>query len=280
MRIDGDATLLVSWVMDALLLWAVGRLGGYPRPFRRAAAGAAVGTVPTLLVLLGAGGPEWVALVAAPLCMIWVYLRPVPRAVFWRGVAWLVGLTVAAGGLATALYEVGMPVAVALSGTGLAIMAGATIWRRPLSGRFRRRDGLIAVRLWIEHTPHPLTALIDSGNRLGDPNGECPVAVADWSAVRSKVSPEMARWVTETLAGARPTALRRDDLWLLDVRTATGRRRLPVLAVSHAEWEVDGQWQPLGPLALALTDQILSPRGDFQILLPEVPADRRARPGA
>jgi stage II sporulation protein GA (sporulation sigma-E factor processing peptidase) len=282
MVVNGDATMAVSWGVDAVVVSVASHACRLPaRPWRVMAA-AAVGSVPTLLTLLGDPLPAAATAVLVPLAMGAVAWIPVPRVQFWRGVLWLWAAMIVSGGLMAAWVGVGLPEWLGLMGLPVGMWASRRWWTREVERPLRRRRGLVPLKCWLGTRTSELVALWDDGNRLTDPAGGRPVMVVECEAVAPLLDPGLAEWVHRVLQGAAdpPPGPWRGRAGLVGVWTATGRRVLPIVAVDHAEVEVDGRWHVLKPLTMGLTDSILSPARQYQAILHPTTLSHRASAGA
>jgi sigma-E processing peptidase SpoIIGA len=270
MVVNGDLTMVVSVVMDAALLALTGRILSRPVPVARLIAGGLAGSVPTLLALLGLSVPAGTAALITPFIMVWMGFAPAPRAVYWKGAAWLLAGTMVTGGAGVALVSAGVSPALALAVMPLILTAAVFWWRRQVSPPFYAWRGRARVRCWLDSTRViELVVFWDTGNQLQEPVGGRPVMVVARAAVAPGLPPELRSWVDAVLAGGL-AAVPEDwsgEAGVMRVGTATGRRLLPVLAVRHAEVEVEGRWQPMKPLAIGVTAEQLSPEEAFDAIL-------------
>jgi stage II sporulation protein GA (sporulation sigma-E factor processing peptidase) len=272
--VNGDVTLFVSWGMDAMALDLASRCLRWPARPARLVAAAAIGSGPTLLALLGYAVPAGAAALLAPLAMGVTAWVPLPRRTYWRGILWLAGWMVVAGGLVTALTDVGVPVVPALLAAPAALLGVRARWAREVAQPLAARRGLARVRCLIGGQTVNVTALWDTGNRLRDPIAGRPVMVVTWDRIAAGLDPEAKRFLRTVLDG-HPTAVAAGGhrISVMGVTTATGRRLLPVVVPDRAELEVEGQWRVLKPLVMAVTDTPLSTDDTYQALLhPEVAA--------
>lgn len=213
-----DVLLAVNWVIDFLLLHALSRFLSIPRYRWRLVAGAAVGAVTCLVVLLPPLSP-WVAVLfkaATALLMVAVTFGVSPWKALLRRTAVLFVLSAVVAGVAMAVWWLAAP-------AGLAIINGVVYCDIPplaligctagaygllcLYARWTRRRVPVgqSFRLRVEQGGQAveIPALFDSGNGLTEPFSGLPVAVVDYRAVAPLLGPLWSPEQTEPPPGAR-----------------------------------------------------------------------------
>ncbi|MCL6564291.1 MAG: sigma-E processing peptidase SpoIIGA [Firmicutes bacterium] len=267
-------TLGVNATLDLALLWLACRLVGRRPEAVRLGIAAAVGTLPTLWVLLAGSryAFPWPGAVLWPVIMLRLVLGRVPRPVWLRALMAFYGFGLAAGGMGLAIADLVGPNAAAdashwMPAAGVAAVGlwGPRIWRRN-QARWERY-GLL--QLVVGGRAIELGVLWDSGNRLREPVGHRPVAVIERSAARKWLPEELVRWAEGVLAGqlAPPPEAWRERVGVVRYSSVGGGGQMPVVAVDEARMWYGGRWVNLAPLAAGVSPRPLSPRGEYQALV-------------
>ncbi len=251
--LDGDVITLGTAGLSFLTLRAVaaGRAGIPWRP-GRGAAGAALGTVPLVLLLTGHLGPSALWMVLVPPAMCAVAFWGLGRARWVRVALATYGGAVAVAGTLIVLLSLGMSADGALVATLGGVWLGGRWLARAAAQPWRVGGGLVRLRLWVGGRVVDVDALVDSGTRLRDPATGRPLVV---------VAGEALGPASEGSVGA--VGRRR-----VAVTTAAGSTWLEVLPCPHAEMEVEGRWLTLPSIGVAVSAQALALDGSFQALLP------------
>lgn len=256
--------------MDATALALAARMARLRLRPARLALGAAMGTTPTVMLLvLGTRAPVWPLLLLLPLAMCAAAFWPIPRRFLGKAMLWTYGATVALGGLVLALVGLGAPLLFALVVSALTLLSAASWWVQQVSRPLARVRGLIPLKIWLEGRPIRISALLDTGNQLRDPILGRPVIIVGREALWPALSPQRREWVQAVLSGQGELAGAESGGLggIVHIVSAAGRRALPVMVAQHIEVEVNSGWQVLMPLAVGVTDSILSQTGEFQALL-------------
>ncbi|MCD7755495.1 MAG: sigma-E processing peptidase SpoIIGA [Firmicutes bacterium] len=225
MKVYLDLSLLLNFLVDALLLLGANRLSGHPPAWGRCALAAGLGSVYAAACLL----PGFRFLGSVPWRVVCLALMAV-AAYGWslsalrRGTLF-VFLSMALGGLAGGLGS-GSFAAILASACGLAVMCVVGFPFAPGSRKY------IPVRLTWQGRRMNLTALADTGNTLADPITGQSVLVA---------GPEAAQ-----LAGLTREQLRA-PIVTMQSRPIPGLRLIPYRAVG----------QPGGMLLALRFDEVL-----------------------
>lgn len=255
--------------MDAASLVLAGRMARLPARPARVALGAVTGTTPTVLFLVrGALPPGWPLLMLLPLAMCAAAFWPVPRRMLGKAVLWTYGATVALGGLVLALVSRGSPLFLSMGVSFTCLLLASSWWSQQVSRPLARVRGLVPLNIWLEGKPIRLLAFLDTGNQLRDPVLGRPVIIIKRECLWPALSREAQDWVQQVLNGhVERTSPELAGWGIVHSVSLAGRRALPVAVAQHIEAEVNGKWQVLMPLAVGVTDSILSQTGEFQALL-------------
>lgn len=260
----GDLLFLVNFSMDflcAYLTVSLLRRRAVPwRLFAAAAVGGVYAVAALFLRLPRGAAPVADAAVCVLMCAILFGARGVPFRFFALSCALFVGVSMAMGGMMTALFNLlnraGLPVeALGQEGDGIsawlfAAAAGVSTLAGLRGGRLLRRSAarrFARLRVTVGERTVELQALIDSGNLCRDPISGKPVIFID---------PHRAR----TLVGEAPSVSGSPDLArrfrLIPVETVGGKRLqvayLPdrmVLTDAGGTHEIDALFAPAETLS-------------------------------
>ena len=240
--IYGDVLFAVNFTMDALALWASGRIAGVrARPARLCAAAAVGALYATATPFAGLGGGAGAAVnvaTAAVMCAAAYGLRS--PAALARRTALFYAVAAALGGAMTLLYRAlgaatGTHIASGAAGisaaTPLSVFAvsAAAVWGASFVGGriFARRRGRRRAVLEIEvaGTRARMEAVCDSGDLARDPLGGGAVIFVARRRLRTLLPPEAARAV---LASDPAAAAGLDERWaartrVIPLETLNGR---------------------------------------------------------
>ncbi len=272
--VNGILTLAMSLEMDSALLWLTSRFLGIRLSRFRIAVGAAVGTLPTLWVLLTQNlySVPWGIAIIWPTFMLTASFAPLPRRYWFTSyVALLCGTVLAAGiGLfmvtwATHLFpdvSVIVWLLVALPMVLLGIAWWLPVWRRTPS------DVTGEIRLVLEDKRLSVRVLWDSGNQLRDPVLRRPVVVLDTNSVIEWLPEDILGWVVDTTRGqlTAPPPAWRDRLGVISFHSLGGNGRLPIVAVDYAEGYLNGRWYRLVPVFAGFSANPVAGDGAYQAL--------------
>ncbi len=271
-----DVLLLVNFLIAYFLLQAVGLLCGASLSFWRGAAGAALASLSTLILLapelpglcslaFKAASALAVTLAAFGFCA-W---RPFLRQAVWFfllniGLAGLVLLAVTRGG-ASGMEMNNLTVYIGLSPL---LLLGCTLG---VYGALRLVLFLFGLpqpvqrwqlRLALPEAQMPvLTALHDTGFLLRDPLGGCPALLVSYPACRQSLPQETRLFLDGFFAGGPQPPPARLQARLIPCKTAAGSRLLPALGgFSLSLWN-DAKRCTLDKALVVFTDQTLADGG-------------------
>ncbi len=188
-----DVLLCVNFMMDGLMLLSVARIMTLPLKRRRLAAGALVGAVGSLVVLLPPmpiAGSVMIGLAEALLITAAAFL-PLPWRRFGRAALLLFAVSFLYGGCMTALLSLGTPknlmvkngtVYIGISPLLLVLLTllcygGMRLLLR-LTGKEARERLQCRVQIWTGGHMTEVSGFSDTGNTLHEPfSGECVIVV-------------------------------------------------------------------------------------------------------
>ena len=264
----------MSLEMDGVLLWLTSRWLGIRLSRFRIAVGAAVGTLPTLWVLLTQNlySVPWGIAIIWPAVMLAASFAPLPRRYWVTSYAALLFGTVLSAGIglfmitwATHLFP-DVSVIVWLLGVLPMVVLGIAwwlpVWRRAPS------EVTGEIRLKLEGRSLSVRVLWDSGNQLRDPVLRRPVVVLDTKCVLEWLPEEILGWVVDTSRGQliAPPPAWRDRLGVISFHSLGGNGRLPIVAVDQAEGYLNGRWHRLVPVFAGFSANPVASDGAYQAL--------------
>ena len=206
MTIYLDEIFVINLLMDALMLWATGKLMQRPVLIFRLFASAIIGAIYGAAIFLP--GCIWMAdgLVKAlcALLMIWIAFGWVHWRVYLKTVIYLYLVSFVLGGATIALmYFFGQQIVQTWSGIALIEVEFRFIWliggvifvlfvvqilRRTIQKSLENYMQIMTVTVRLRNKTEKLRLLVDSGNCLTDPISGVPAIVVQMNCVRSLFS--------------------------------------------------------------------------------------------
>ncbi|NLW08083.1 MAG: sigma-E processing peptidase SpoIIGA [Clostridia bacterium] len=289
-----DIVLAINLVMDYLILWTAARLGQIPTCGWRLLAGAAVGAVSSLTVLIP-GLEVWLLTFLKlffSILILLVAFFPLTVRLFFQALVYFYLAAFVMGGAmlgAICLFGGNLPVAVMSGGLIfspnlrftwlLAAGAAALLLARWGTGWIKRNFWEYMLRLpvviSIAGKELALKALVDTGNSLRDPLSQQPVIIVEYSALKSILPVEIVR----EYSGLKEPDLERVVASLAGSPWATRLRLLPYHSLGESRGLLLG-FRPdaviivtnehmlkLKNIVVGLCREQLSPQGNYRALL-------------
>ncbi len=278
MRVYADAFFALNAVVDGVLLWGAGRLGGArARPYRLAVAGG-LGGVYALAALLvrvpiAFGWPGRV-MAAVVLCAVAYGISPWRRLLhvvllFFAVAAFAAGAALALG---SAGASPGIPWWTVGLALGLVLWVASVLWQRWAPGP---RGWSCHLDIEVGGRTVQCQALVDSGNGLRAAGSGRPAIIVTARALRELLPPELVGlgsqeqgWSALTELAATAGGIWSDRLRLFPFSSVGQRSGLLCGFEPDATWVDDGHGRRSVRAAVAVTDQALSPDGLFEALVP------------
>ncbi len=271
-------TLAVSYAMDwSLLRLTIVLLDRKPKGWR-IGLGAAVGTLPTLWVLLQQNlyAVPWELLLLGPLATVLIAAGRLPWRLWPRAYLIFAGCTVLAGGVALVMVTwLGRWIPGIPSWLLLGISVPPVLWGfgkivpRPRIRQYlgQAQKGLLT--LTLNSCTLTVPCLWDSGNRMRDPVLRRPVIVMEVGQAIEWLPDDVLAWVASFHAGhpGPVPAPWQGRLGSVVYQSIGGSGVLPVTALDEARGQFQGRWHRLAPVALAFTNQTVSADHSYRALI-------------
>lgn len=279
--VNGFATLGINMEGNALLLWLIFVLSGWPLHWKRLAIGSMVAVLPTLWILLTQDlqAVPWPVAIFWPLLALGAAGVPARPGRVWArkwSLFWLMWMMYAGLSLTMSDWLLrfwpnisplwGMSVVMPM-----AAWAGVQGWRRKASASAAFFPAQVQgrVRLVLSGRVLECACLWDSGNRLMDPVLHRPVVVLEIAQAVDWLPPELLAWSMGMLLGENALV---PELWekrvsMMSFHSLAGNGRLPVLPCEAAEGWWNGRWHALSPVAVGLTNHKISLDGSYRALI-------------
>lgn len=249
-----DRLFVLHFGMNLLLLYLTAGLGGYRAGIRRLMGAAAAGSILFLaLFLIPMGRAAWLfktaMLTAGTAGMLQAAFRLKGRQALIRaGLLYIAAACVLGGALGAVRGIKNESVMEILIPAAAAVLSGTWLIRRE---RQRRKDPLWTAVLREGEKSVAVTALMDSGNSLYDPVSQRPVCVAQ-------------REVLEGLG-----LLQKPEKFRLIPYHSVGKKHglLQAAVVKEMYLQKEGQERRLDQVLVAVSEQRLSAKGRYQLLL-------------
>ncbi|MDX9871178.1 MAG: sigma-E processing peptidase SpoIIGA [Clostridia bacterium] len=290
-----DVVILVNFLMDYLILWATGKLGGVRMKKRRLALAAGTGALYTLVIFLPAYSlyTTMAAKIACSLAMAAIAFAPLKRGVFIRLLGYFYLTTFAMGGAVFgAVWLFSGTGGMILTRNGAALLPGnfqyywlaaalaAALFLGNGGMNWARKRGLEqdltgTLVIGIGERKLSLEAFVDTGNQLSDPLSKKPVIVTEARTLRGFVPEELLA----AAAAPRETrllkpALPDDPRWVTRLRLinyeAVGTKSglMVGLKVDYIEFITKQESIRAEDVVVGIMDGILAGKGKYQALIP------------
>ncbi|MCL4494133.1 MAG: sigma-E processing peptidase SpoIIGA [Firmicutes bacterium] len=277
--ISAVGTLTVSYVMDwSLLRLTVVLLDRRPRLWRLALA-SAVGSLPTLWVLLTQNfyAVPWEVLMLWPFSMLLLTLGRLSWRVWIKAYFVFLALTILAGGIAlvvlTWIPRLSLPSWLLIGTTVPAVLwAIGHFLPRQRIRQYLGESPYGEVRLILANKSLTVRCLWDSGNRMRDPVLRRPVIILEVNQAIEWLPSSILAWVSSFLAG-KPSPVPEEwkgRLGSVRYQSIGGEGMLPVVALDRGQGRFQDKWYSLAPVTLALTNvDISADRSYFSLVSPD-----------
>lgn len=249
-----DRFFLENLFFDFLLLWLTAFLGRLPRDFKRMAAGAFLGSVlACLFVVIPVKNKSFLlpGQVAVSIFMVKQGLA-VQRKKLWKSLFLFYGTAFLLGGILEMLHsQITLPVI--LAGLfGAAIVVGM----KNIQEKWKyKTQNIYEVTLVWNGMKKELRGLRDTGNQLKDPYFGKPVTVVEYRAVR-----EFFNQKTKVL-------------WIPYHSIGKQSGFMPGIELDYFLLQGDGEERRIEHPIVAISKEIVSAKGGYQMILPSVLTD-------